>query len=325
VLGLYVISIGTAFAQDGTFEGLPSPTALFNDALLFARVLPFVAALGIGFGVWQAKTSLRRTTPADATTVIRHDVGTVVAHWTNGVGFIVGIITGAMVLRWIQRPDDIRLLFFIHYVGASLVIFGIASHLAQHFVTGGMGLLPRSFREVREGLGEVIEYTGIFGPTGAAFRLNLPKGIRQPIAEILAAFGIKPPKRLGKYLPAEKVFSYLPWAVIITVIVFTGLVKAGRYLYPIPASFVAQMTMLHDLFTALAVVMLIVHLAAVTLAPRNWPLLKSMFTTRVPMEHIKTHHPVWYEKLRATRTSKEPAKLIGVEHPAEPTAAPTGE
>ncbi|MBI1801588.1 MAG: hypothetical protein HYR71_08185, partial [Chloroflexi bacterium] len=284
-LGLLVMTASAVFAQGGG-DGFPPQTALFNDALLLARALPFIAALGIAFGVWQGRASRRQPKSApDSPVVIRHDFGTVIAHWLNGLGFIIGMISGGIILRWVQRPDDLRTVFAFHYIGAGAIIFAIASHLTQNAITGGLGLLPRSLRDVTEGIGELIEYSGVFGPAGAAFGLKIPKAIRKPIAEILISFGIAPPKRLGKFLPAEKIFSYLPWLIIITVIVFTGLVKVFRYLYPFPLTFVAQMTALHDLFTALAVIMLVIHLAAVTLAPRNWPLLVSMFSTRVSRKH----------------------------------------
>lgn len=298
--GVFVIMATSVFAQGGVPGGNPPQTDLFNDALALARTLPFAAALGITFGVWRGKTTMRqRKSSPDSPSVTRHDIGAVIAHWTNGIGFIVGMITGAIILRWLQRPDEIRTSFVIHYVGAAMVIFGVASHLTQNAITGGLGLIPRSLKDVREGLGELVEYTGIFGPSGAAFGIPIPKAIRKPIAEIFIAFGIAPPKRLGKFLPAEKVFSYVPWAIIIAVIVFTDLVKAFRYLYPIPPTFVAQMSTRHDLFTAVAVVMLVIHLAAVVLVPRNWPLLASMFTTRISRKHVERWHPAWFKDLEA--------------------------
>ncbi len=315
-LGLFVIAVSSVFAQ-GTPQGFPPQTDLFNDALLLARALPFVAALGIGFGIWQGRTTMRRPKSSpDSPVVTRHDFGTVVAHWANGIGFIIGMATGAIILRWLQRPGEIRGIFMIHYIGSSLVVFAVASHLTQNAVTGGMGLIPRSFRDVREALGELVEYGGIFGPGGAVFGLPIPKAIRQPIAEIFASFGIAPPKRLGKFLPAEKVFSYTPWAIIIAVMTVTGLVKAFRYLYPIPPSFVAQMSALHDLFTIVAVVMLAIHLAAVLLVPRNWPLLVSMFTTRIPRKTVERLNPAWFKELQAAE--QQPAAARAPEMAAQP-------
>lgn len=304
--GLLFVTASSVFAQGGTTEGFPPQTMLFNDAVLFARTLPFFVALGIAFGVWRGKVSLRQPAYSpNSQFVTRHDLGTVITHWVNAGGFILGLITGAIVLRWLQRPDEIRGMFLIHYAGAGLVVFAVSSHLAEHGVTGGRGLIPRSLKEVREGLGEIVEYVGIFGPEGAAFGINWPKSLRRALAEVFVAFGIKPPKRLGKYLSAEKSFSYVPWAIIIGVIVLTGLVKAFRYLYPIPAPFVAWMSFFHDLFTVIAVVMFAIHLSAVLLVPRNWALLKSMFTTRIPLEYVKTRHPIWYEKLAKGQGAKE--------------------
>ena len=329
VFGAFVIVVSSVFAQ-GVPQGFPPQTNLFNDALLLARALPFVAALGIGFGIWQGKTTMRQPKSApDSPSVTRHDIGTVVAHWLNGIGFIVGMVTGAIILRgfnagsstseinlpWLQRPDEIRNIFVIHYVGASLVVFAVGSHLAQNAVSGGRGLIPRSFRDLREGLGELVEYTGVFGPGGAAFGIRLPKAIRQPFAEIFASFGIAPPRRLGKFLPAEKVFSYTPWAIIIAVMTVTGLVKVFRYLYPIPPSFVALMSALHDLFTVVALVMLGIHLAALLLVPRNWPLLVSMFTTRISRKTVERLNPAWFAQLQAAE--QKPAGGAGTAMPAQ--------
>jgi cytochrome b subunit of formate dehydrogenase len=310
VFGALMMFTSIAFAQGGVGGGFPSPSEFLSDAVLLARVIPFVTVFGIAFGVWQAKFNQRipKSSP-NAPSVIRHDFGSVVAHWTNGLGFIVGMLTGAIVLKWIQGPSDLRFVFQLHYVGAGLVIFGVASHVTQHIVAGGLGLIPCSFKDVREGLAEVIEYSGVFGPAGAALGIAIPKAIRQPIAEILLAFGIQPPKRMGKYLPAEKVFSYVPWFIIVTVMVVTGLVKTFRYLYPVSPEFVAQMTSWHDLFTALVVIMLAIHIAAVTLAPRNWPLLVSMFTTKVSRKHVERWHPDWFKQL--TAAEQNPPQTAG--------------
>ncbi len=319
--GVLVLALNSAFAQGGTTGGLPPQSGLFDDAVLLARVLPLAAALGIGFGVWQGKLSMRQPKSSpNWPFVIRHDFGTVVAHWINALGFVGAMVTGAIVLRWLQRPDEMRGVFAIHYVAASMIVFALASHLSQHAVTGGMGLLPRRFKDVREGLGELVEYAGIFGPAGAAFRIKWPKIIRETFAETFRSFGIVPPKKLGKYLPAEKSFSYVPWAIVVSVMVVTGLIKSFRYLYPIPPTFIASVTSVHDLFAYLSVAMLAIHLAAVSLAPRNWPLLGSMFTMRVSRKHIQQWHPLWFQEL--TRREQASASQPPAEQraPAQATA-----
>lgn len=300
VFGVLIIAIDSAFAQGGTAGGFPDQTELFNDAVLLARVLPFVVVVSIGFGVWQGKVTMRQLKSSpNSPYVIRHDFGTVIAHWTNGIGLMVGMATGLMVLRWLPRPDEMRSVFDIHYIGASLVLFGVVSHLTQNAVTGGMGLIPRSLRDVRDGLAEMIEYTGIFGPDRAVFGIKLPKAIRTTLSETFSMFGLKPSSRFGKFLPVEKVFSYTPWAIIIAVIVVTGLIKSFRYLYPIPPTFIAQVSFVHDVFAYASVVMLGLHLAAILLVPRHWALLGSMFNTRVSRQFVEKWHPTWFKELTA--------------------------
>ncbi len=322
VFGVMMFATQGAFAQSGTAGGFPAQTDLFNDAVLLARVLPFAIALGIGFGIWQGKRSMRelKSSP-DLDVVIRHDLGTVVSHWVNAIGFIGAMLTGAIVLRWLQRPDEMRDIFAIHYIAAALVSFAVSSHLAQHTVTGGMGLLPRSFKDLREGVGELAEYAGIFGPAGAAFRIKVPKVIRETFAETFRAFYMAPPKRLGKYLPAEKTFSYLPWMIIVGVMVVTGLIKSFRYLYPIPPTFIAGVTTVHDLFAYLSVAMLVLHLLAVSVAPRNWPLFGSMFTTRVSRKHVQQWHPLWFRELQARELETGPKAGTKSEQAQAPAVA----
>jgi cytochrome b subunit of formate dehydrogenase len=317
-VGVFFMTLGIALAQGPEGGGFPPESSLYDDAVLLARGLPILIALGIGFGIWRAKVSLREKKSApDRPTVTRHDWGTVTAHWTNAIGFIVGIITGLIVLRRLPRPDDLRIIFALHYIGAGLVVFGVSSHLSQNAVTGGTGLVPRALKDVREGLAELVEYTGIFGSKGAVLGLKLPKGIRETFSETFQAFGIAPPKRLAKFLPAEKVFSYSPWAIIIGVIVITGLIKSFRYLYPVAPPFIAQVTFIHDAFAYIAVVMLAIHLAAVLLVPRNWPLLISMFTTQVSRQHVEKWHPIWYKELVAReQPSPAPAAPVPTEMPS---------
>ncbi len=300
LIGLYLVTYGTAFAQGGEPAGLPPQSVLYEDAFLLARVLPLIAALGIGFGIWQAKASLRqpKSTPGSST-VIRHDVGAVITHWTNGIGFMIGMVTGLVVLRQLPRPDEMRMLFAVHYIAAGFAVFGVAGHLAQNIITGGAGLIPRSFKDVTAGMSDLMEQAGIFGPTGAVFGINLPRGLRDTLKITVNAFGFQQPKRVGKYLPAEKVFSYTPWAIIVTVMIVTGVIKTLRYLYPMPPDFIAQVSLVHDVFAYASVVMLGIHLVAVLLVPHHWPLLGSMITTRISRQFVQKFHPAWEKQLVA--------------------------
>jgi cytochrome b subunit of formate dehydrogenase len=312
----WLILIGTAAAQSPLGDGWPPQTALFNDALFMTRVAPFIIALGIVVGIIQARMAIRRGGDAlIGEQVRRHDVSTVIAHWSNAIGVILALTTGALILRWIAyRPQELRLLFIIHYVGAALMLFGIFNHLARHGVSGGTGLIPKSFSVLRDLIGELFEYIGVFGPKEAVLRIPWPKGLRQPIAKYVRALLGYKPDHAGKYLATEQTLSYPPWAILMAVIVVTGVIKLLKYMYAIPGSLVTTATALHDLATIAIGVMLILHLLPLLLVPANWPLLLSMFKTTVPQSYVKERHPAWYKKLSVVQSRPEPVMAAGSEY-----------
>ncbi|MBI5878104.1 MAG: hypothetical protein HZB53_10650 [Chloroflexi bacterium] len=306
LFGLTVMTVSIAYAQGGGF--LPDQSVLYDDAATLARLVPAVLAISMLVGIFFGRRSTARRPEPVGETVVRHDVGGVMSHWVNTVGFVIGMITGAIALRWISRPDDMRLVWQLHFVGSGLVVFAVGSHIAENVIAGGFGLLPRSFKDVLHGLGETLEYAGIWGPDGAVFHLPLPKAIRQPLAETFESFGVNPPKRTGKYLSAEKVLSYTPWAIIVGVMLVTGSVKVFRYIMPIAPDLVAQMSKLHDIFTIVAIVMLGIHLSALFLVPRHWPLVVSMFTTRISTRYVEKYHSLWLNDLKTAAQQAEPAQ-----------------
>jgi hypothetical protein len=103
--------------------------------------------------------------------------------------------------------------------------------------------------------------------------------------------------------------------------VITGLIKSFRYLYPIPPTFIATVTTLHDLSAYASVVMLVIHLGAVLLIPRHWPLVVSIFTTRIPRQFVEKYHPLWFEDLVAQEQgASSAAPAASVAKPAQTKA-----
>jgi len=49
-------------------------------------------------------------------------------------------------------------------------------------------------------------------------------------------------------------------------------------------------------------IFLVIHVSALVLVPRNWPLLKSMVTTRISRDYAKQHLPLWIEDEDGTET-----------------------
>ena len=306
ILLSWLFLVGIAAAQSGLNQGEPPQGDLFNDGVFLARLTPFMIALGIIVGIFQARKAIQKGGDAIVgDRVERHDVSNLIAHWTNVIGFVLGLITGAIVLGWVAVEANLRLLFIIHYFGAALILFAMFNHLTRHGVTGGTGLIPKTLGVIRDLIGELFEYLGLFGPEGAVFRIPWPRAIRQPIARYVRALLDYREDRTGKFLATEQILSYPPWTILTILIVGSGLIKVLRYIYPISASVVATATAVHDLTTIAIVVMLLFHLLPLLLVPANWPLLLSMFKKTVPRKYVEERHPKWYESLRAGPVEQE--------------------
>ncbi|MFN8454863.1 MAG: cytochrome b/b6 domain-containing protein [Anaerolineae bacterium] len=309
----WLLLIGTAGAQ----IAVPPQSALLNDALFLVKAAPFIIALAIGVGIAQARAAANGGGDALlGDKVRRHDLSTVIAHWANAIGVILGLASGAIVLRWVEYRPELRWVFAIHNFGAALMLFGIFNHLARHGVSGGFGLIPKTFRVLRDVIGELFEYIGVFGPKGAVFRIPWPKAIRRPVARYVRAMLGYKEDQAGKYLATEQILSYLPWTILMIVIVMTGFIKLAKYLYAIPGSVLLTATALHDLATLAIGVMLIIHLLPLLLIPANWPLLGSMFKTTVPRKYVEERHPLWFKKLKSRPNRPEPVRPTGPEYGA---------
>jgi cytochrome b subunit of formate dehydrogenase len=313
--------IGAAAFQVPEGEGWPPQTLLYNDALFLSRAIPFIIALAIGVGIYQARKAPGDSIQGDK--VLRHDSGVIIAHWFNAVGLILALVSGGIILKWVDRPEEVRNVFVIHYLGAGLTLFAIFNHLTRHGVSGGTGLIPKRFSAIRDLIGELLGYLGLFGPDEAVLKIPWPKAIRQPIARYARALLGYKESNESKYLVTEKLLSYPPWSILIGIIVVTGLIKVLRYTYNIPKPLLVSMTALHDLTAVWIGVMLIIHLLPLGLVPANWPLLLSMFKTTVPLEYVKKRHPVWYKELLAKQEAEAPAEASEPSDPG-PQAEPEG-
>lgn len=292
---------------------------IFANGVLFARAVPFLIGFGIAVGLAQAMAR-RRQRDFSTGEVKRHELSVVIMHWLIFIGMLLLWFTAILMLPgvlfdWaekllgadrlaelentlkVNRPLSLVSLYALHYIGSAVVLFVCFNHLALHLVAGDRGLAPKK-GDTSQALATIIGYSGVYGPEGAVFKISLPKGLRKLLVNGLAAIGIKL-KPAGKYLATERVASYWPAVVLIGILVLTGIIKGIHYLYPIPGSWRQFLTIVHDVTGVVLLVWLILHVAAVVLVPGHWPLLKSMFTTRISRKYVEEHHPRWSEELRA--------------------------
>lgn len=167
---------------------------------------------------------------------------------------------------------------------------------------------------------ELLSYVGLVGDQGV---LGFP-GLQWPTAwrrEVERAVGFRgfPPE--GKYLATQRLLSYPLWVLVSLVVVATGLLKAMRYAYPLPAAVVRWSTILHDWAFIATIVLLSIHVAAVTVVRSNWPLLRSMFTGTVSLEHVRAVHGRWYLELLREMEANTAAGSAPTEAASAPAAA----
>lgn len=270
-------------------------STLYLLSVTFARILPFLIGAAIAIALIQRQRP-QTGHARSGDRVQRHEWTELIGHWINAAGIIIGLVTAAFLLRWVDSPLSKEATYALHYVGAGLVVVVVAHHLAYHLIGGGSGLIPRSLTDARNALAESIGYLGVYRGLRGAFGVQLPIAARRPIGRVLRALRIVPDPA-GKFLATEKVISYPVWAVLIGVVVLTGIVKAMHYVWALPGWLRQGATFLHDGATIFMIVFLVFHVAALVLVPRNWPLLTSMFTTRISRRYVDEHLPEWAAEL----------------------------
>lgn len=319
-LGLVVAAVSMQ-ADEGAREWYRSTlggSALFKINALFALTMPFLAGGAVALAVLH-RARRREAEAHTPDSLKRHEVNEVATHWLNAAGIGLGLVTAAWLLGWIGNPLSLEVTYVLHMMGAGLTLGAVSYHLAYQWTGGGRGLIPTSGRDVRNALAESVSYTGIYRGLRGAFGIQLPRPVRQPFGRVLRRLHIVP-DRSGKYLATERVLSYPIWAVLVGLIVVTGVVKSLHYVYPLPTALREAMTFLHDGATIFLVIFLVFHVGALVLVPRNWPLLKSMFTTRISRRYAEQHLPLWVEEIDAVTPRPEGAEERDTAaRPARPT------
>ena len=304
-------------------DGWSPQSALFQLNFRFASIALLCAAAGIALGLFGTALYRRRRPAISGGQVERHSPGHRLSHWLNAIGFILALITGALLyLQWLPNPFGLPLVYTLHYVGAAAILVGLGGTAVHALTTGASRhhrLLPTAESLRRTGL-HLIAYAGLVGDQGILGfpGLQWPAAWRRAVERAVGFHGFPPE---GKYLATQRVLSYPLWVLVSLAVVSTGLLKAVRYAYPLPAGVILWSTRLHDWAFYGVQVMLFVHVAAVVLLRTNWPLLRSMFTGKVPLAYVRAVHGRWYEELVREAAAREQTAAPG---PA-PRPSPGGE
>jgi len=248
------------------------------DNITFARMMPFILAFGIAAGMFGASTA-RRARNTRAGHVRRFSRATVIGHWVITIGFLLALPTGIWQylggILDVELPVDLYFIYRVHYIGAGIILFSVAYFLAYWWQTGHHTLwVPRG--QWRHHL--------------RAFAHELPPQIGHRVARLLRLHLGGTPAEVGQFTYYETAFSFPTWSIALGLITITGLIKAMRYLMPVPGPVLWGASTLHVAAMVLLVLKVLDHLRYVF---ARWPLVVAMTTTWVTDHYARTHFPGW--------------------------------
>lgn len=276
-LALTVFGVITVLGQAGS--GAQPWSDELSDNFVFIKVLPFVLGLGVAAGLLMARTYGPKVRSDGA--IRRWSPGTVFGHAILTIGFILALPTGMWQylggILDVELPIPIYLFYRVHYIGAAIVLFAVAAFMSYLWMTGDRSLLISRGQWGRHLLGLAYE---------------LPPRIRAPYAKLLRVDLSQPRPPTGQFTFYEKVVEFPSWSVLLALITITGLIKAVRYLIPVPGLVLFLASTLHVAAMVGIVIKLLDHLRYTF--PR-WPLVGSIATTWVNQRYAQLRHPGWLQ------------------------------
>lgn len=241
----------------------------FSTGWLLLLAMPFAGLLAAGF-------SRRKNPRIEGDKILRHDDVAILEHWTHGIGtfilLVTGIALGFFFIPCLLNTGGVHASMNVHYVGALLFLFGTFYYLGNALY---------DVRRVSEHLPDK----------------NL---IRYSIAHYGTLLGLRkgelPPE--GKYFESERA-AYIIAVVGVISVVVSGIAKGLAYVLVLPGAFMGAMTLVHNISAAVLLLFFVAHVFFAAIAPGTFPLLKSMITGYIPVEHVKKEHGGWHEELLA--------------------------
>jgi hypothetical protein len=291
---LFAIGIGASYAE--WISGVQPWGQLLTDNFLFARSLPFTVGLGLAVGFWRASgwhwgpeqkgQAIRRFAPS-----------TVALHALAGIALVGLIATGGwQYLKGLLGSDSpiyMGTVYRTHYIAASLLIF-----VSVAFVTDW---LLRDEKSLTIGKGQFIR-----SMRGLAHELPRPLGT--VIAYSLGLDLRRAAPHTEEFTYYERSISFPLWELSVGLIILTGVIKAIRYVYPIPGDVLYWVSAVHVGAGVLLGLKLLDHLRYV-LAPSRWPLMASMASGWIPTAYVQKFHPGWYARITSDSVSPAPARV----------------
>ncbi len=305
---LFIVGVAVSFAEWSS--GVQPWGQLLTDNFLFARSLPFTIGLGVAAGFWRASGWTLSTPRRSDGALRRFAPSTVWLHALAGAALVTLIATGGwQYLKGLldtESPIYMGTVYRTHYIAASALIFVSVLFLTDWLMRGENALtLPK---------GQFIR-----GIRGLAH--ELPKPIGTTLAYTLGLDLRRAAPPTDEFTYYERTISFPTWELTIGLIILTGVIKAIRYVYPIPGDVLYWVSAVHVGAGVLLGMKFLDHLRYV-LAPSRWPLMVSMATGWLPEAYVQRFHAAWYA--RVTSASTAPATAPAPASTATGTTAVRG-
>jgi hypothetical protein len=279
-VGLVLTAVGlmTILGQAGS--GAQPWSSELSDNFVFIKALPFVLGFGVAVGLLMARSYGPKVRSDGA--IRRWSPGTVFGHAFLTLGFALALPTGMWQylggILDVDLPIPLYLFYRVHYIGASIVLFAATAFVSYLWMTGDRSLLvPR----------------GQWGRHLLGLAYELPPSIRAPYARLLRIDLSRPRPPAGQFTFYEKVVEFPSWSIVLALITITGLIKAARYVVPVPGFVLWLSSTLHVAAMVIIVIKLLDHLRYTF--PR-WPLMTAIATTWVKDGSLPARRPAASER-----------------------------
>jgi hypothetical protein len=264
---------------------------LLGDNFWFARTLPFTIGLGVVVGYWKASADPFETERRSDGAIRRFARGTIWLHAFAGIAVVALIFTGGWQylkgLTDAESPIYMGTVYRIHYLAASLLIGTTAAFLTAWFMRGEHGLTPAKGQMLRAFRGLAHELPGFIGSTlGYLLGFNMKRAA-------------PPTEQFSWY---QRLIGFPWWELSIGLVLLTGIIKAMRYIYPIPGDLLYWTSAVHVGAGVLLAMKFLDHLRFV-LAPSRYPLMATMWNGWISQPYVQRYFPGWYAQLTSASTA----------------------
>lgn len=217
------------------------------DNFIFAKLIFFVLGLGVALGALRG--FLHKADQGTPREGVRFGAGTSALYAVTALGIFLTLPTGMWQylggILDVSAPIPLFLFYRAHYIGAALILLATSSFLSYWWLSDDRPL------QVRRG-----QWTAHL--RGLAD--ELPRPVGDLMARVLRLDLRQPPPPASQFSFYEKVVAFPTWEVALTVITLTGILKAIRFVIPIPSPILFLSSTLHVAAMVLIVLKVLDHL-----------------------------------------------------------------